>query len=230
MVRWLDLEEISFPPTEDALEEPNGLLAASEELGINRLINAYQRGIFPWYSEDQPILWWSPDPRMVITRESLHISRTMRKLINKRAYSVTSDKAFGEVISSCAAPRETQDGTWITEEIIESYKELHHLGYAHSIEVWKEESLVGGLYGIALGKVFFGESMFSRANNASKYGFVTMANRLFEEGYKLIDCQVSSEHMESLGGFDVSRRDFETILSKSQCERPGEWPFSESTL
>lgn len=231
MLRWLHEGDNEFPSTSSALDEPNGLLAASDTIDINRLISAYRRGIFPWYSDDQPVLWWSPDPRMVITPSSLHISKSMKKLLNKRHFNVTTDQCFQEVVQCCAETRADQEGTWITDEIETHYCLMHQLGYAHSVEVWESDKLVGGLYGIAMGRVFFGESMFSLSSNASKYALITIARHLFEQlNFGLIDCQVASDHMESLGGIDISRAEFERALLEFETSQPAEWPDAESTL
>lgn len=207
---WLDpLSPVNaFPDVELALEEPDGLLAVGGELGVNRLIEAYSRGIFPWYNEDQPILWWSPNPRAVLYPIQLKISRSMRKRLRKQEYRITLDQDFTAVIRHCAAPRSTQDGTWIIPEMQQAYIKLHERGYAHSVEAWYGDELVGGLYGIAIGRMFFGESMFSLRTDASKVAFVHLVRQLQVWGYPLIDCQVSSEHLSTLGATEISRRDF----------------------
>jgi leucyl/phenylalanyl-tRNA--protein transferase len=199
-------DELWFPPVEDALED--GLLAIGGDLGTDRLLLAYQNGIFPWYSEDMP-MWWCPDPRFVLYPEELKTSKSMRALLNKDAFQFTINKAFKEVIAYCQQKeRPGQDGTWITTDVQNAYTALHHLGYAHSAEVWRDGKLVGGLYGIRLGKVFFGESMFSHVSNASKYAFIKYVAQLRSEGIELIDCQVYTEHLESLGGRMIPRKDF----------------------
>ena len=216
---WLDSAHIGFPPTHQALNEPNGLLAAGGALTPEWLLCAYQQGIFPWYNEGDPILWWSPAPRMVIYPAELHMSRSLRKAIRKLDYTVTINHDFDGVISACSDPRPAQGGedagdTWINPEMLRAYNRLHRLGFAHSVEVWQDKQLVGGLYGIAIGQVFFGESMFSRVNNASKIAIGHLAHYLREIDYRLIDCQVHNSHLESLGGVEITREDFENTLSK----------------
>lgn len=199
-------ENLWFPPVEEALED--GLLAVGGDLSTERLLLAYHSGIFPWYSEDIP-MWWSPDPRFVLFPDELKVSKSMRSLLNKETFTFTTNKAFEEVIHNCQQKeREGQDGTWITEEVLEAYTKLHHLGHAHSAEAWLAGKLVGGLYGIRLGKAFFGESMFSHVSNASKYAFIKYVQQLQTEGTQLIDCQVYTEHLESLGARMIPRADF----------------------
>lgn len=209
---WLEPGSTNFPPTYQALTDPNGLLAVGGDLSPNQLLAAYQRGIFPWFDETQPILWWSPSPRLVLKPSELHVSKSMRKLLRRAPFTVTTDTAFEQVIAACAEPRDGQDGTWITEEMQEAYILLHQLGFAHSVEVWDDEHLIGGLYGVALGRVFFGESMFSRASNASKYGFITLIQALQKLDFGLIDCQVHTDHLSSLGAKEVDRQTFEKYL------------------
>lgn len=225
-IPWLDPDEDSFPPVEQALIEPDGLLAAGGDLSPQRLINAYRGGIFPWFDDQQPILWWSPDPRCVLRPDQLHLSRSLRKFIRQQHYSVTLDQDFTAVIEACAEPRSDDNGTWITEEMQQAYIELHRLGVAHSVEVWQDETLIGGLYGLAIGKLFFGESMFSLRSNASKVGYATLVEQLAHWGYALIDCQVHSEHMESLGAKLISRAQFVDIVAANIDQRPShQWAF-----
>ncbi len=201
-----------FPDPATAETEPDGLLAVGGDLSPVRLLNAYRRGIFPWYSAGQPLLWWSPDPRMVLFPERLHVSRSLRKSLRRDRYRVTFDRDFGAVIRACAAPREPEGGTWITPEMVAAYEELHRQGVAHSVEAWRGEELAGGLYGLFLGRIFFGESMFSRQSDASKVAFVHLVRTLKELGCPLIDCQVHSRHLESLGAERIPRRRFLRIL------------------
>jgi leucyl/phenylalanyl-tRNA--protein transferase len=206
---WLKQDDLSFPDPAHAMQEPNGLLAVGGDLGLDRLLAAYRLGIFPWYETGQPILWWSPDPRMVLFPEELHIARSLHKFLQKKFFKVTFNEDFPAVISACAKQRDkNRTGTWITDEMQQAYIELHQASWAHSVEVWNENELVGGLYGIAMDTVFFGESMFSRQDNASKVGFVHLVQVLKQHNFKLIDCQVSSEHLASLGAREISRKDF----------------------
>lgn len=206
--------KIIFPAPE--LAEKDGLLAIGGDLSEERLIAAYSMGIFPWFSEGYPILWWSPDPRLVLFPDELKVSRSLRKIIKKGIFNVTMNTAFEEVIRNCSEiDRKGQDRTWITEDMMEAYARLHKSGYAHSVESWHNGKLVGGLYGIVLGKLFFGESMFSRMSNASKVAFVTLVERLKELDFKLIDCQVTTEHLISLGAREVPRKRFLEMLREA---------------
>jgi len=214
MLTWLQRDSLSFPPLERALHEPNGLLAAGGDLSAERLIQAYRHGCFPWFQDGQPILWWSPDPRTVLRPQELHVSRSLAKLLRQGRYRVTFDKAFADVIQACAAPRPYADGTWITSDMQRAYLELHRRGIAHSVEVWQEERLVGGLYGLAMGQLFFGESMFSRADNASKIGFATLVRHLQHWDFALIDCQMPTQHLENFGARSIPRSEFARLLSE----------------
>lgn len=223
-LQWLDPydPESPFPDVERALREPDGLLAIGGDLSPTRLLRAYRRGIFPWYSEDQPILWWSPDPRSVLYPERLHISHSLRKTLQRETYTVTADRAFRRVIESCAAPRTDGLGTWLSADMIQAFCRLHALGHAHSIESWYQGELVGGLYGLAMGRVFFGESMFYRRSDASKVAFAQLVSQLRRWGYALIDCQVASEHLTSLGAVNIPRRRFIADLNR-WCDVPTCW-------
>lgn len=226
MLPWLQDSNTPFPPIDQALEDPNGLLAAGGELTPERLISAYRQGIFPWYSPGEPVLWWSPNPRCVVTPDKLHVSRSMRKRLNKDDYIVQFDCNFSAVIAACAEPRSDQDGTWITQDIQHAYIQLHQLGIAHSVEVYMEGELVGGLYGLAIGKLFFGESMFSRRTNASKIAFIKLVEQLEKWGYALVDCQVTNDHLLSLGAYEIPRTEFQAYL-KQHLDRPVDhvWQF-----
>lgn len=231
-VRWLEPEVIKFPPVDEALEDPDGLLAAGGALSVPWLVHAYRQGIFPWYEKDQPILWWSPDPRMVLYPEELRVSRSLAKLLRKRRFQVTFDTCFSEVIQACAESRADVAGTWITDDMKTAYGKLFNAGIAHSVEVWEDNQLVGGLYGVAQGKVFFGESMFSKTSNASKVGFTYLVKQLAVWGFKLVDCQVSSEHLISLGAVEVSRKEFGAYLeryidSNTTCQQ---WQFQSDLV
>lgn len=217
----------SFPDVRFALREPNGLLAAGGDLNPERLIYAYKHGIFPWYSEGEPILWWSPDPRAVIAPDQVYISRSLRKTLKRQIYHVTLDTAFRRVIDACAQPRHYGPGTWLTPPLRDALTELHHQGYAHSVECWLDDNLVGGLYGLAFGKVFFGESMFSTQSDASKVAFVHLCWQLARWDFALIDCQVESPHMKSLGAVPLARKDFIELLDKYSHTNAhqGKWEF-----
>jgi leucyl/phenylalanyl-tRNA--protein transferase len=228
MIPWLDRDQ-SFPPLSRALAEPNGLLAAGGDLSAERLIDAYQHGIFPWYSDDQPLLWWSPDPRMVLYPSELKISRSLGKRLRKsgkRDYDVRVDSAFEAVMRACAAPRETQSGTWITRDMVKAYTELHRRGLAHSVETWIDGELAGGLYGVALGRMFYGESMFTRVTDASKIALAHLARQLQRWQFGLIDCQMQTAHLASLGAREIARAVFVRELKLLvQQEPPPSWRF-----
>lgn len=205
----LKQDNLSFPEPENALNEPNGLLAVGGDLSLERLLTAYKLGIFPWYEAGQPILWWSPDPRMVLFPNDLHISRSLKKTLKKQEYKVTLNQNFSAIIIACSKQRnKNRVGTWITDEMQQAYIALHKAGFAHSVETWLDNKLVGGLYGIALGEIFFGESMFALQNNASKVAFIHLVRSLKKQGFKLIDCQVRSEHLASLGAKEIKRKEF----------------------
>jgi leucyl/phenylalanyl-tRNA--protein transferase len=224
VIPWLR-GDAPFPPVSKALRSPNGLLCAGGELTAQRLIQAYSHGIFPWFSEGDPILWWSPDPRMVLFPGELRVSRSLRRTVKRGVYETRYDGAFREVMEQCAAPREGQHGTWIMAEMIAAYTRLHHMGIAHSVESWHEGELVGGLYGVALGRVFFGESMFSRAADASKVALVKLVERLEANGYRVIDCQQATAHLASLGAREIPRKEFSKLLQDSiqYPPTPGGW-------
>jgi leucyl/phenylalanyl-tRNA--protein transferase len=216
-------EEAVFPPPE--LSSPEGIIAVGGDLSPRRLLNAYAAGIFPWYSQGEPILWWSPDPRLVLFPGEVHISKSMKRIINKKRFHLTCDRGFKEVIEKCRQPRLTQPGTWITDDIQEAYVQLHNMGYAHSVEVWQDKKLVGGLYGVSLGKCFFGESMFSHVANASKFAFIRFFQRLFQSGFIMVDCQVPSEHLKQLGAREIPRTEFLALLEQGLTYKTlkGKW-------
>lgn len=226
---FLNPYSIEFPKPHLALEEPDGLLAVGGDLHPDRLLAAYKQGIFPWFSDDQPILWWSPNPRCILLPEQLVISRSMKKVIKRGDYQVTINQAFSEVMQHCAAPRDDQNGTWITSEMHHAYSNLHQQGHAHSAECWYQGELVGGLYGIAIGRVFFGESMFSKRSNASKTAFITLVQQLISWDYQLIDCQVHTNHLESLGAIEIPRELFLQQLNRlcHQAPSPSAWSCSQ---
>ncbi|MBM3113041.1 leucyl/phenylalanyl-tRNA--protein transferase [Pseudomonas sp. P66] len=214
MLTWLSRDSLTFPALDKAMRDPNGLLAAGGDLSAERLVQAYRHGCFPWYQDGQPILWWSPDPRTVLFPDELHVSRSLRKFIRQGHYQVSFDQDFAAVIAACAAPRDYADGTWITDSMQAAYLKLHSQGFAHSVEVRQNGELVGGLYGLAMGRLFFGESMFSRADNASKVGFVTLVEHLQQAGFVLIDCQMPTEHLHSLGARAIPRATFADYLQR----------------
>lgn len=228
---WLDQESLDFPDPSSALREPNGLLAAGGDLRPQRLLRAYQQGIFPWYSQDQPLLWWSPDPRMVLRPDQLHVSRSLQKVLRRGEFRISSDRAFSTVISSCAGPRRGSTDTWLLPEMRTAYEQLHRLGYAHSVEVWRDDTLVGGLYGVALPGVFFGESMFSLVSDASKIALVSLCRMLPGSGYRLLDCQIASAHLQSLGAELLPRSQFLAQLpAAAAILRPAPWPYNAAVL
>jgi leucyl/phenylalanyl-tRNA--protein transferase len=222
---WLDPDELWFPDPATALRHPNGLLAAGGDLRPERLLLAYQLGIFPWYEADQPPLWWSPDPRMVLFPHEVHVSRSMQKFLRRHPYTLRSDTAFSQVMQLCGSTR--AEGTWISPAMLEAYHALHQLGHAHSVEVWEGGELVGGLYGVALGRMFFGESMFSLRPNVSKLALIDLATRLPTAGYHLIDCQVANPHLASLGARNLARSRFRQLLpTPDDIGKPAPWPYN----
>lgn len=218
MIDWLP-EQLppQFPDTREAQTDPNGLLAAGGLLTPAWLITAYRQGIFPWFDDESPILWWSPAPRMVLKAKDLHISRSLRKLMRNPPYKISCNANFAEVIYQCSLPRDDDAGTWITDDMQEAYIQLNNLGISHSIECWDSDNkLVGGLYGLLIDRVFYGESMFNRANNASKLCFAFLAEFLFNSGVEFIDCQMHTEHMEKFGAKEICREEFENLLKIAQ--------------
>jgi leucyl/phenylalanyl-tRNA--protein transferase len=225
MIPWLGIEH-AFPQVGTALAEPNGLLAAGGDLAPGRLLAAYRRGIFPWFSPGEPILWWSPDPRMVLLPHEMKVSRSLGRTLRAGRYHVRLDTVFPEVIRACATtPRRGQSGTWITGEMQAAYVRLHELGYAHSVEVFMDDQLAGGLYGIALGRAFFGESMFSWRSDASKIALAHLCEHLKREEFGIIDCQMETAHLASLGARAIPRRDFVAALDRLTADGapPAPW-------
>ena len=237
MVRWLHPSD-PFPPLEDALGPTSGapgLLAATAELTAARLLSAYRSGIFPWYSDDQPVLWWSPDPRMVLRpadfKATPSLRKTLRRVLRDDAWQIRVDASFADTMIACAtAPRRGQDGTWITAAIVDAYTELHRHGFAHSVETWHRGERVGGLYGVALGRMFFGESMFARRTDASKIALAALAAHLRRSGVEMIDCQQNTSHLASLGGREIPRAAFVAHLRRAAAEPPVPWDFDKSVL
>jgi leucyl/phenylalanyl-tRNA--protein transferase len=216
-----------FPPVETALADPNGLLAMGGDLSTARLLDAYRHGIFPWFNPGEPILWWSPDPRMVLVPGEVRVTRSLAKRIRNAGFEVRVDTAFAEVMRACAAPREGESGTWISPAMVAAYTRLHQAGYAHSVETWHDGRLVGGLYGVAIGRMFYGESMFSREPDASKVALVRLAQQLQRWGFGLIDCQMETSHLASLGARTMPRAAFIARLAElvNWPHRPGPWNF-----
>jgi leucyl/phenylalanyl-tRNA--protein transferase len=236
VIAWLGPHD-PFPPLDRALPHPNGLIAAGGGLTPARVIDAYRHGIFPWFSAGQPVLWWSPDPRMVLFTGELRLRRSLAKRVRQRRYEIRVDTAFEEVMRACAAPRLDQDGTWITAPMIETYVALHRRGVAHSVEAWCDGALAGGLYGLALGRVFFGESMFARASDASKIALVHLVAKLRRDGVPLIDCQQETPHLAAFGARPIPRRAFAALLRELiHSEAPpapwiaGAWPATDPVL
>lgn len=220
-VAWLAADDRpdAFPPVETALREPDGLLAAGGDLSTERLLAAYRRGIFPWYDDGQPLLWWSPDPRCVFLEGDFRLSRRLRRELRRSPAEVRFNTAFSKVIRACAGPRRYQQGTWITNDMIAAYQDLHEAGWAHSIEIWEDDELIGGLYGLIIGKAVFGESMFSRQSNASKIALLLLDRMLDAGTFDLVDCQVQSSHLLSLGASVIPRSEFSELLDAA-CEPP----------
>ena len=214
MIPWLR-GDAPFPPVSKALRSPNGLLCAGGDLSPGRIVLAYSHGIFPWFSEGDPIMWWSPDPRMVLFPDELKVSRSLRKSVAHDLYETRYDTSFRAVMEACAAPRSGQGGTWIVPEMVDAYTALHERGFAHSVESWHEDELVGGLYGVSLGKVFFGESMFAREPDASKVALVRLVERLKAAAYRVIDCQQATAHLASLGAREIPRAEFSQLVRES---------------
>ena len=222
--------DAAFPPIARAFDEPNGLLAAGGDLSPQRLLSAYRQGIFPWYSEGQPILWWSPDPRMVLFCDELKLSRSLGKSARNKGYRVTADQAFADVLLGCSEPRKAEPGTWLGKDMRKAYLALHRAGYAHSFETWRGKELVGGLYGVALGRMFYGESMFSRATDASKVALVTLVHELRARSFPLIDCQMNTPLLASLGAREIPRRAFLRAVAAlvNYADPPGRWALVET--
>ena len=216
-----------FPSVEQALDNPEGLLAAGGTLTTKRLLDAYRAGIFPWFNEGDPILWWSPDPRTILRPKKLHVSHSLRKRLRKAAYFVTLDRAFVRVLDGCAAPRAGDSGTWLSPAMRRAYTALHNAGFAHSIEVWMDGELAGGIYGVGIGRVLFGESMFARRTDASKIGIVVLAEQLDRWGFPFVDCQLETSHLMSLGAEHMPRRRFVAEITRLVNEPPPRWVLDE---
>ncbi len=228
MIPWLR-PGTPFPPVDSALAAPNGLLCVTQEVTAERLIEAYSRGIFPWYSADEPVLWWSPNPRMVLHTAEFRVSRSLGKQLKRLGrpdtrFTVTLDQCFEVVMRACSAPREGQDGTWITQPMVAAYAELHRRGLAHSVETWQDGQLVGGLYGVALGRMFYGESMFTRVTDASKIALACLVRLLSLEKVPVIDCQQNTAHLASLGAREIPRRDFCAHVAAAVRQGSIDWP------
>ena len=225
-ILWLEGDQPQFPPVDTALADPDGLLAAGGVLNTNYLMAAYQQGIFPWFNPGEPIFWWSPSLRTVLQPNDLHVSKSMEKFLRKTSLSISTNTAFSEVIEACSDRDETE--TWISNEMIQAYRQLHDQGYAHSVEVWQDNELVGGLYGVQVGSIFCGESMFHRKSNCSKAAFIATARTLFDSGFQLIDCQLPNPHLSSLGVSEITRQQFIDSLAMSKLAKTA-WPANFST-
>ena len=227
-ITWISANDPpeAFPDISSALESPNGLLAAGGDLAADRLLYAYANGIFPWFEEGQPILWWSPDPRCILRPDAFHVSRRLRRTLKSSPFRVSFNEDFGSVIAGCSGERDTYTGTWITPEMIEAYARLHELGWAHSVEVWSDGELAGGMYGVSIGRAFFGESMFSRVSNASKVALLVLCRQLERHRFSVLDCQVPSPHLFSLGATLMPRAEFARLLAAAcrQRTRFESWP------
>lgn len=230
-ITWISSDDPpdAFPEIDSAFDVPDGLLAAGGDLSPERLLYAYEHGIFPWYDEGQPILWWSPDPRCVLRPHEFHVSRRLRRSLSNSKFNVSFNKAFGDVIAACAEDRVGQQGTWITDDMLDAYAWLHDEGWVHSVEIWHDGDLAGGLYGMAIGHAFFGESMFSRESNASKAAMLALCELLIENDFEILDCQVESPHLISLGAMLMPRNRFAAILKRA-CKRRTrlrDWPAEQ---
>ena len=225
MIPWLGTDPTRFPPIDTALRDPDGLLAVGGDLTAERLLAAYRNGIFPWYESGQPILWWSPDPRAVLLPGNFHLSRRARRRLRQLDLAISFDRCFSDVVQHCAGPRRSGSGTWITAEMARAYTDLHELGHGHSVEIWQGDKLVGGVYGLAIGAVFFGESMFSLVADGSKFALAALAIALGNRDFALIDCQVGSPHLETLGCSYMPRREFLEVLNVATALAfpPGNW-------
>jgi leucyl/phenylalanyl-tRNA--protein transferase len=231
MIPWLEPDD-PLPPIERALRRPNGLLAAGGGLSVSRLLDAYRRGCFPWFNQGEPVLWWTPDPRMVLAPSDLHVSRSLKRTLRRGGFELRADTAFRAVMEGCAGPRDRDRGTWISPEMIRAYMRLHEAGHAHSVETFIDGALAGGLYGIAIGEAFFGESMFARVTDASKLAFVGLVVQLRRWGFGLIDCQQETAHLASLGARDIPRAEFIARLNRltRAPSRPVPWTLDPDLL
>lgn len=228
-LHWLDPRNPRqpFPPARQAMRDPNGLLAIGGDLSVTRLLNAYAHGVFPWYNPDEPILWWCPDPRAILVPSAFHASRSLQRHLRRADYAVTLDRAFARVLEACGAPRARGRGTWLGPEMKQAYLALHERGHAHSVEVWRDGALIGGLYGVALGRAFFGESMFSHAENGSKIAMYWLCRQLAAWSFALLDCQIASAHLATLGAAELPREQFLALLREAVAQPgPERWEFT----